>query len=48
MIVLLILLATIAVASTAGLWSTIAHDGLGLRPTPRSHRSDAFGAPVDS
>lgn len=48
MIVLLLLVAAIAAVSAAGLWSTIAHDGLGLRPAPRSHRHDAFGTPMDS
>jgi len=48
MIVLLLLLATIAVLSAAGLWSTIAHDGLGIRPTPPSHLRDPFGAIQDS
>ena len=48
MIILLLLLAAIAAVSAAGLWSTIAHDGLGVRPTPRSHARDPFGAIQDS
>jgi len=48
MIVLLLLLATVAAVSAVSLWSTIAHDGLGVRPAPRSHRTDRFGTPLDS
>ncbi len=46
--ILLLLLATTAVLMTAGLWTTITHDGLGVRPGPRSHSRDAFGASYDS
>ncbi|MBA4608763.1 hypothetical protein H1W00_09790 [Aeromicrobium sp. Marseille-Q0843] len=48
MIILLLLLATPAVLMTAGLWTTITHDGLGVRPAPRSHVRDTFGASYDS
>lgn len=48
MIVLLLLLAAIAALTAARLWPTIAHDGLGVRPSPRSHRPDPFGAGQDS
>ena len=48
MMILLLLLAALAVLSAAGLWSTITHDGLGIRPAPRSHRADAFGTANDS
>jgi hypothetical protein len=48
MIILLLLLAMVAAMSAAGLWSTITHDGLGVRPGPRSHARDAFGASYDS
>lgn len=48
MIILLLLLATTAVLMTAGLWTTLTHDGLGVRPGPRSHPSDSFGASYDS
>ncbi|MCL3837359.1 hypothetical protein [Aeromicrobium duanguangcaii] len=48
MTIWLLLLATVAVLTTAELWLTIAHDGLGVRPAPRSHPADAFGAPRES
>ncbi len=47
MIVLFLLLAIVAVTSAAYLWPTIAHDGHGVRPAPRSHRLDEFGSPRD-
>lgn len=48
MIILLLLLATTAALMTAGLWTTITHDGLGVRPGPRSHAPDTFGSSYDS
>lgn len=49
MLLLLLLLMTMtAAALAAGLWSTINHDGLGVRPGPRSHARDTFGASYDS
>lgn len=45
MIGFLLLLAALATLSVAWLWSNLAHDGLGVRPAPRSHRLDAFGDP---
>lgn len=48
MMFLLILVTTIAAVSAALVWTTIAHDGLGVRPAPRSHRNDDFGVPFES
>ncbi|GAA3548230.1 hypothetical protein AFL01nite_26460 [Aeromicrobium flavum] len=48
MIIALLLLALVAAFAVATLWSTITHDGLGVRPAPRSHIRDAFGASYDS
>jgi hypothetical protein len=48
MILLLLLLATTIALSTVSLWQTINHDGLGVRPAPRSHPRDTFGASYDS
>ena len=44
--IVLLLLVGLAGWSLASLWPTIAHDGLGVRPTPRSHPLDEFDAPL--
>lgn len=48
MIAFLLLLAGLGTASIVWLASTIAHDGLGVRPAPRSHRTDTFGSTMDA